>query len=391
MTGDFETTHTAVFGGHGAAVDAHPSLAAESVDLVVTSPPYPMIGMWDAAFAAEDPGIGEALADGRGPEAFERMHVILDGVWDACSRLLKPGGLACINVGDATRSVNGAFRLYSNHARIISACERLGFETLPSVLWRKQTNAPTKFMGSGMLPGGAYVTLEHEYVLILRKGGRRRFTGAERERRRRSAFFWEERNRWFSDLWDLKGVAQMMPPSAGAARARDRTAAFPFELAHRLILMYSLEQDTVLDPFLGTGTTTVASIAAGRNSIAAEIDESLRTVVLDTVAAAATRANDPVMERLAAHRRFLEERAAAGKPQPTHTSTVYGFPVMTSQETDIRLSIVRQVERPAAGETSATRQGPDAEQLRAVHRYLEAADFNGGASPPEVRGFRSER
>lgn len=71
-------------------------------------------------------------------------------------------------IGDATRTINGEFKLYNNHSRIVKSCSELGLTTLPDIIWHKTTNAPNKFMGSGMLPCGAYVTLEHEYILIFR-------------------------------------------------------------------------------------------------------------------------------------------------------------------------------------------------------------------------------
>ena len=128
-------------------------------------------------------------------------------------------------------------------------------------------------MGSGMLPAGAYVTYEHEYVLVLRKGRRRWFGNEEEKRlRRQSAFFWEERNTWFSDLWyDIKGTPQTLV----SKEARDRSAAFPFELAYRLISMFSIKRDVVLDPFAGTGTTLAAALAAGRSAAGMETDNSL--------------------------------------------------------------------------------------------------------------------
>ncbi len=98
------------------------------------------------------------------------MHSALDDVWAEISRVLVPGGIACINVGDATRTVGDSFRVYPNHARVTDAFVELGFEPLPDVLWRKPTNSAAKFMGSGMIPPNAYVTLEHEYVLVFRKG-----------------------------------------------------------------------------------------------------------------------------------------------------------------------------------------------------------------------------
>ena len=90
-----------------------------SVQLIVTSPPYPMVEMWDDLFSAQDPDIGRALADGNGMRAFELMHGVLRGVWRECRRVLCDSGFACINIGDATRTVNGNFRLYSNHTEII--------------------------------------------------------------------------------------------------------------------------------------------------------------------------------------------------------------------------------------------------------------------------------
>jgi len=146
-----------------------------SVDLVVTSPPYPMVAMWDETFEKQDERIAADLSRADGASAWERMHGLLDAAWAECGRVMKPGAIACINVGDATRTVAGDFRLYSNHARILSSFLGLGFVALPDILWRKQTNAPSKFMGSGMLPVGAYVTYEHEYILVLRKGRRREF------------------------------------------------------------------------------------------------------------------------------------------------------------------------------------------------------------------------
>ena len=146
-------------------------IADESVDLIVTSPPYPMVEMWDEIFALQDEEgrIGEQLSCGNGQAAFALMHELLDAVWLECNRVMKPGAIACINIGDATRTLDGDFQLYSNHSRILSSFLGQGFAALPDILWRKQTNAPNKFMGSGMLPVGAYVTYEHEYILVLAK------------------------------------------------------------------------------------------------------------------------------------------------------------------------------------------------------------------------------
>ena len=156
-----------------------------------------------------------------------------------------------MKVTDATRTLDGEFKLYPNHSRIIQHFINNGFSNMPNIIWRKQTNAPNKFMGSGMLPAGAYVTLEHEWVLIFRKGLKRSFKSEnEKLKRKQSSFFWEERNIWFSDMWDLKGTRQ----NIAHKNSRERSAAYPFEIPFRLINMFSLKGDTILDPFLGTGT-----------------------------------------------------------------------------------------------------------------------------------------
>lgn len=142
-------------------------LADESINIVVTSPPYPMVEMWDDIFAMQNKAIACNLADNPSV-SFDLMHGILNNIWRECYRVLSEGGFLCINIGDATRTINGNFQLFNNHAKISLYCRGLGFTELPCVIWRKQTNAPNKFMGSGMLPCGAYVTLEHEYILIIK-------------------------------------------------------------------------------------------------------------------------------------------------------------------------------------------------------------------------------
>jgi DNA modification methylase len=306
-------------------------LPSASIQLVVCSPPYPMIAMWDEQFGRLEPEVPSALQRGDGPAAFEGMHRQLDGVWCELYRVLEPGGLACINVGDATRTMSGEFRIYPNHARILSCCTGLGFQCLPEILWRKQTNAPNKFVGSGTLPPGAYVTLEHEWILILRKGGRRRFASAEqRQRRLQSAYFWEERNSWFSDVWDFKGIRQQRE-GPGTLR---RSASFPFELAYRLINMFSLLGDWVLDPFVGAGTTLQAAMSCGRNGVGVEIDEALLPDIEAGLQDLVPAANRRILQRLARHSAFVAERQAQGG-QLRYRSSRYGFPVVSLQEREI--------------------------------------------------------
>jgi DNA modification methylase len=324
-----------------------------SIDLVVTSPPYPMIEMWDRGFQTWCPQLAEKWDAGDGRELFEFMHRELDRVWSGLYRVLREGGFACINIGDATRSFGGGFCLYPNHARVLKSCMDIGFNTLPLIHWRKPTNAPTKFMGSGMLPAGAYVTLEHEYILILRKGGVRRFRDErERENRRRSALFWEERNHWYADVWDIIGVRQLLARS----EARKRSGAFPFEIAYRLINMYSVRGDRVLDPFLGTGTTVLAAVASCRNSAGVEVDPSLEAHVRSTLANSEWETNRYISDRLKRHIGFVADCVESGK-RLKHTNRHYGFPVMTGQERELMLNFVKRVELPS-GEASPSGSGP---------------------------------
>lgn len=319
------------------------ALPDASVQLVVTSPPYPMIEMWDEGFADQNPRIGQALAAADGATAFALMHEELERVWREVARVVQPGGFVCINIGDATRTLGGHFQLFANHARILQFFVGIGFSVLPAVLWRKPTNAPNKFMGAGMLPAGAYVTLEHEYILIFRKGGKRVFkTESEKQLRQESAFFWEERNAWFSDVWDVRGTGQKL--TAGAAR--ERSGAFPLEIPYRLVNMYSVKGDTVLDPFLGTGTTALAALAAGRHSVGYERDASLTDAIFETLSPEKLSfLNRLIGERLTRHRAFLADREAQGKPPCGHFNAPHGFAVMTSQETNLKLDFVKTLER----------------------------------------------
>lgn len=315
----------------------------ESVQLVLTSPPYPMIEMWDDQFGEQDEKISAALNQEDGQTAFDLMHEELRKTWKECYRVLQDGGIACINIGDATRKIGGDFQLFPNHTRITRDFVDLGFAQLPGILWRKPTNSAAKFMGSGMIGLNAYVTLEHEHILVFRKGSKRRATGEEADRRRESAYFWEERNDWFSDVWtDLKGVRQSM--GGEYEELRERSGAFPLELPLRLIEMYSVYEDTVLDPFWGTGTTSVAAAISGRNSIGYEIERQFGKVYEKRITDAPTLSQRRNSERLKDHVRFVEKRKTNGKSLK-YENDFYGFGVTAKQEKDIKLYDVSSVEK----------------------------------------------
>lgn len=327
----FRSTDHRIINGNSSTLS---SLEDESVNLVVTSPPYPLIGMWDELFGKLNPSIAENLKDGNGKIAFQEMHDILDLAWSQCYRVLRNGGIACINIGDAIRTFDTHFSLYDSHSRISRYCTSIGFTPLPSIVWRKPGNSPNKFMGSGMLPPGAYVTLEHEHILIFRKGKLRKFTDDDQKKRRKeSGYFWEERNNWFTDLWtDITGTRQKFSNS----NSRNRTGAFPFEIPYRLVNMFSVYGDTVLDPFLGTGTTTVAGIASARNTIGIEISEDLRSVIDQNITGSGTYINEYIGNRKRKHDAFIKSLMER-KKEVSYRNNKIGSPVITRQEVEIIL------------------------------------------------------
>ncbi|MHA1766533.1 MAG: DNA-methyltransferase [Promethearchaeota archaeon] len=311
----------------------------DSIDLVVTSPPYPMIELWDNLFSELNLKIRTALEKKNGNSAFELMHNELNKIWDEVYRVLKNGGFLCVNIGDATRKIGNSFQLFPNHAKVINYCMKLGFKYLPEILWRKRSNKPNKFMGSGMLPPNAYATQEHEYILIFRKNGLRKFGKEELKTRRSSSYFWEERNKWFSDIWeDLKGINQ----KSELIETRNRTAAYPFELAYRLINMFSIQGDTILDPFLGSGTTILASIASNRHSIGYELDKSLNKLIKERMNNIIEFSNNYIIERIYNHLIFIRKYKNKGK-KFKYYSGKYKFEVITGQETNIKFYFLKKI------------------------------------------------
>ena len=314
-------------------------LPDQSIDLIVTSPPYPMIEMWDKMFIDQDASIKQDIDSGKGIDAFFKMHTILNRTWNECDRVLKKNGFICINIGDATRTIDNNFQLFSNHTQIINYFIQKRYNVLPDIHWRKQSNSPNKFMGSGMFPAGAYVTYEHEYILIFRKGLKRDFNKEVKLLRQKSAFFWEERNVWFSDLWEMKGTSQSLQnyPSG-----RDRSAAFPFEIPYRLVNMYSVEGDTILDPFVGLGTTNLACMAANRNSVGIEMDPNIAEFAKKNLVVTPGLLNRIIDARITRHLAFIESLPKE-KRANCYRNKPHGFEVKTKQETSIQIDHLSQI------------------------------------------------
>jgi modification methylase len=232
----------------------------ESLHLVVTSPPYWTLKQYDGA--AGDNQLGHH-------QDYEGFHLELARTWKRCYDLLVPGGRMCVVVGDVClpRKKTGRHMVMPLHADISVHCRRIGFDYLTPVLWYKIANAVTEVEGNGSpflgkpYEPNAIVKNDVEYILLFRKpGGYRSPTG---EQRLLSLIEKENHAKWFRSIWtDI----------SGQTRERGHPAPFPEELAYRLIRMFSFCGDTVLDPFLGTGTTTAAAIRANRSSIGYEIE-----------------------------------------------------------------------------------------------------------------------
>lgn len=260
-----------------------------SIHLMVTSPPYPMIQMWDNQFCQNDQKIAdlwkkleETASESLVSQIYDLMHENLAKTWAETYRVLVDGGIAAINIGDATRTINKKFRLFPNHSKITEHCENLGFMSLPYILWKKPTTKPHykgkgAFLGSGFLPPNAYVTLDCEFILLFRKGNLRNFPPHDKLRYE-STFTKAQRDEWFSQIWTLKGIRQTN------GEIERRTAAYPDEIADRLIKMFSVKGDTILDPFLGSGTTMKMAIENKRDCIGYEEDEKLLPVITSKTA-----------------------------------------------------------------------------------------------------------
>lgn len=263
-----------------------PEIVDSSVHLMLTSPPYPMIQMWDTLFCQIDKKIEHSwkelpLKQDTAKKIYDLMHKNLAKTWKETFRVLVEGGIAAINIGDATRRLDDKFQLFPNHSRIIEICEKIGFTTLPYILWKKLTTKPnykgkSAFLGSGFLPPNAYVTLDCEFILLFRKGNLRKFPPHD-PIRYESKFTKEQRDEWFSQIWTIKGTRQTVD------KLERRTAAYPNEIAERIIKMFSTKGDTILDPFLGSGTTMKAAIQNQRNCIGYELEETLLSIIQKTI------------------------------------------------------------------------------------------------------------
>ena len=228
-----------------------------SVHLIVTSPPY-----WQLKDYGSENQIG--FNDSYG-EYINNLNI----VWKECERVLSPGCRLCVNIGDqfARAVYYGRYKVVPIHMEIIRFCETIGFDYMGSIIWQKHTSMHTtggqKVMGSYPYPRGGVVKMDYEYILLFKKLGKS--PSVSEEMRKASALTHEEWQTLFSSHWSIPGAKQ-----------DGHIAVFPEEIPKRLIKMFSFEGDTVLDPFMGSGTTALAAYHLDRHSIGYEVNPNFR-------------------------------------------------------------------------------------------------------------------
>ncbi len=232
----------------------------QTVHLVITSPPY-----WQL----KDYGNGKQIGFN---DNYEEYINNLNLVWNECHRVLHEGCRLCINIGDQfARSVYyGRYKVIPIRTEIIKFCESKGFDYMGAIIWQKVTTCNTTggatVMGSFPYPRNGILKLDYEFILIFKKYGNP--PKVTNEIKEQSKLTKEEWNQYFTGHWSFPGEKQ------------DRhLAMFPEELPRRLIKMFSFVSDTVLDPFLGSGTTSLAARKLDRNSIGYEINEDFLPVI----------------------------------------------------------------------------------------------------------------
>lgn len=232
----------------------------QSVHLVITSPPY-----WQL----KDYGNGKQIGFN---DTYEEYINNLNLVWNECRRVLYPGCRLCINIGDqfARAVYYGRYKVIPIRTEVIKFCETIGFDYMGAIIWQKVTTTNTtggaSIMGSFPYPRNGILKIDYEFILIFKKHGHPPKTS--RQIKEQSKLTNEEWNQYFTGHWNFPGEKQ-----------DKHLAMFPEELPKRLIKMFSFVDDTVLDPFLGSGTTSLAARNLNRNSIGYEINEEFLPII----------------------------------------------------------------------------------------------------------------
>jgi site-specific DNA-methyltransferase (adenine-specific) len=242
-------------------------ISDRSVHLIVTSPPY-----WTVKqYHSRDGQLGEI-------DAYENFLRELDKAWAECARVLIPGGRICCVVGDVCvpRKREGRHYIMPLHADIQARMRKIGLDCLTPILWFKIANGVTEAKGNGAgfygkpYQPGAIIKNDVEYILFFRKGGE--YRSPTPMQKKLSMLSKEEMRNWLKSSWsDIKGESTR----------KGHPAPFPVVLAERLIRLFSFAGDTVLDPFAGTGTTSIAAMNTGRNSVACDIEPKYMSLAKD--------------------------------------------------------------------------------------------------------------
>ena len=236
----------------------------ESVDLIVTSPPYWHIKDYEMSSQI---GYGQDLH-----QYLKDIYL----VWEECFRVLRSGGRFCLNIGDqfARSVIYGKYKVIPIHAEFILQCEKIGFDFMGSIIWQKKTTMNTtggaSIMGSYPYPPNGMVEIDYEFILIFKKPGP--FKKVSKEIKEISKLTKEEWKQYFSGHWYFRGARQI-----------EHEAMFPEELPKRLIKMFSFKGDTVLDPFLGSGTTVGVALELNRNGIGYEINRNFLELIKNKI------------------------------------------------------------------------------------------------------------
>lgn len=251
-----KTKHTIITGDSREMSD----LKDESVHLIATSPPY-----WQLKDYGTENQIGFH-------DDYETYINHLNLTWQECFRVLHKGCRLCINIGDQfARSIYyGRYKIIPIHTEIIKFCEMIGFDFMGQIIWQKATTMNTSggasIMGSYPNPRNGIVKLDFEYILLFKKQGNA--PKPSKEQKENCAMTNKEWNTFFNGHWHFAGVKQ-----------DKHLAMFPEELPHRLIKMFSYPGETVLDPFMGSGTTALAAKNLNRNSIGYEINPDFVSII----------------------------------------------------------------------------------------------------------------
>lgn len=232
----------------------------KAIQLVVTSPPY-----WQLKDYGTDNQIGFH-------EDYETYINSLNLVWKECYRVLDEGCRLCVNIGDqfARAVYYGRYKVIPIRTEIIKFCESIGFDYMGAIIWQKQTTTNTtggaSLMGSFPTPRNGILSIDYEFILIFKKLGNQ--PKVSKEIKEQSKLSIEEWKEYFSGHWNF-----------GGTRQDGHIAMFPEELPKRLIKMFAFKGETVLDPFMGSGTTSLAARNLGRNSIGYEINSEFIEII----------------------------------------------------------------------------------------------------------------